>query len=168
MTGIDPTTPLAKELFEKANDILGFRITDIMFEGTADELKQTKVTQPIVFRSAGDKIPTLNNVSSEQVNLLMAELFTNLQHGVGATVISSASGQEVAMEGDEWRNGLFSYVLMNAFNDKSADTDGDGLLNVTELQAYCQQRVLSLSQGRQRPTLRSENYQQNFNIGKNR
>lgn len=39
----------AKELFEKANEILGFRITDIMFEGTADELKQTKVTQPAIF-----------------------------------------------------------------------------------------------------------------------
>ena len=42
-------SPLAKELFEKANDILGFRITDIMFEGTAEELKETKVTQPAVF-----------------------------------------------------------------------------------------------------------------------
>lgn len=41
--------PLAKELFEKANDILGYRITDIMFAGTDDELKQTKVTQPAVF-----------------------------------------------------------------------------------------------------------------------
>ena len=41
--------PLAKELFEKANDILGYRITDIMFSGTDDELKQTKVTQPAVF-----------------------------------------------------------------------------------------------------------------------
>lgn len=39
----------AKALFEKANDILGFRITDIMFEGSAEELKQTKVTQPAVF-----------------------------------------------------------------------------------------------------------------------
>ncbi|MFI3262953.1 MAG: ACP S-malonyltransferase [Rikenellaceae bacterium] len=39
----------AKELFEKANEILGFRITDIMFEGTDEELKQTKVTQPAVF-----------------------------------------------------------------------------------------------------------------------
>lgn len=39
----------AKELFEKANDILGYRITDIMFAGTDDELKQTKVTQPAVF-----------------------------------------------------------------------------------------------------------------------
>ena len=43
------TNEKAKALFEKANDILGFRITDIMFEGTAEELKQTKVTQPAVF-----------------------------------------------------------------------------------------------------------------------
>ncbi|MBU2062174.1 MAG: ACP S-malonyltransferase, partial [Bacteroidetes bacterium] len=42
-------SPLAKELFEQANEILGFRITDIMFEGTAEELKETKVTQPAVF-----------------------------------------------------------------------------------------------------------------------
>ena len=40
---------VAKQLFEQANQILGFRITDIMFEGTADELKETKVTQPAVF-----------------------------------------------------------------------------------------------------------------------
>ena len=40
---------LAKELFEKANDILGYRITDIMFSGTDEDLKQTKVTQPAVF-----------------------------------------------------------------------------------------------------------------------
>ncbi len=41
--------PEAKEMFEKANDILGFRITDIMFSGTDEELKQTKVTQPAIF-----------------------------------------------------------------------------------------------------------------------
>ncbi|CAL2089019.1 Malonyl CoA-acyl carrier protein transacylase [Tenacibaculum sp. 190524A02b] len=42
-------SPLAQELFEKANDILGFSITDVMFEGTKEELKQTKVTQPAIF-----------------------------------------------------------------------------------------------------------------------
>lgn len=42
-------SPIAKEYFEKANEILGFRITDIMFEGSDEELKQTKVTQPAVF-----------------------------------------------------------------------------------------------------------------------
>jgi [acyl-carrier-protein] S-malonyltransferase len=43
------TVPLAKELFEEANDILGFRITDLMFHGTDEELQQTKVTQPAIF-----------------------------------------------------------------------------------------------------------------------
>ena len=41
--------PQAKELFEKANEILGFRITDLMFNGTDEDLKQTKVTQPAIF-----------------------------------------------------------------------------------------------------------------------
>lgn len=41
--------PLAQELFENANEILGFSITDIMFEGTPEDLKQTKVTQPAIF-----------------------------------------------------------------------------------------------------------------------
>lgn len=40
---------VAKEMFEKANEILGFRITDVMFEGTEDDMKKTKVTQPSIF-----------------------------------------------------------------------------------------------------------------------
>lgn len=43
------TSPVAKDLFEKANDILGFRITDLMFNGTDEDLRQTKVTQPAIF-----------------------------------------------------------------------------------------------------------------------
>ena len=43
------TSALAKELFEKANEILGFRITDLMFAGTDEDLRQTKVTQPAIF-----------------------------------------------------------------------------------------------------------------------
>lgn len=42
-------SPVAHEMLERANEILGFRITDIMFEGSAEELKQTKVTQPAIF-----------------------------------------------------------------------------------------------------------------------
>ena len=41
--------PIAQELFEQANDILGFHITDVMFEGTPEALKETKVTQPAIF-----------------------------------------------------------------------------------------------------------------------
>lgn len=43
------TSGVAKDLFEKANEILGFRITDLMFEGTDEDLRQTKVTQPAIF-----------------------------------------------------------------------------------------------------------------------
>lgn len=39
----------AREMFERANEVLGFRITDLMFNGTEEDLKQTKVTQPAVF-----------------------------------------------------------------------------------------------------------------------
>jgi [acyl-carrier-protein] S-malonyltransferase len=59
--------PLAKELFEKANEILGFRITDIMFEGTADQLRETKVTQPAVFLHSVILAKTLDNFKPEMV-----------------------------------------------------------------------------------------------------
>jgi [acyl-carrier-protein] S-malonyltransferase len=58
---------LAKELFEKANDILGFRITDTMFEGTAEELKETKVTQPAVFLHSVILAKTLDNFKPDMV-----------------------------------------------------------------------------------------------------
>ena len=60
-------SPLAKELFEKANDILGFRITDIMFDGTAEELKETKVTQPAVFLHSVILAKTLENFHPKMV-----------------------------------------------------------------------------------------------------
>ena len=47
--GLYESNETAREMLEKANEILGFRITDIMFEGTAEDLKQTKVTQPAIF-----------------------------------------------------------------------------------------------------------------------
>jgi [acyl-carrier-protein] S-malonyltransferase len=58
---------VAKDLFEKANEILGFRITDIMFEGTADELKETKVTQPAVFLHSVILAKTLADFNPEMV-----------------------------------------------------------------------------------------------------
>lgn len=51
---------LAKELFERANEILGFRITDVMFEGSTEELKETKVTQPAVFLHSVILAKTMN------------------------------------------------------------------------------------------------------------
>ncbi|MBU3681198.1 MAG: ACP S-malonyltransferase [Flavobacterium sp.] len=60
-------SPEAKALFEQANEILGFRITDIMFQGTADELKETKVTQPAVFLHSVILAKTIENFAPEMV-----------------------------------------------------------------------------------------------------
>lgn len=56
-----------KELFEKANEILGFRITDIMFNGTAEDLKQTKVTQPAIFLHSVALALTAEDFQPDQV-----------------------------------------------------------------------------------------------------
>lgn len=61
------TSAIAKELFDKANDILGFNITEIMFNGTAEELKQTKVTQPAVFLHSVILAKTLPDFKPEMV-----------------------------------------------------------------------------------------------------
>lgn len=52
---------LAQDLFNRANDILGFSITDIMFEGSAEDLKETKVTQPAIFLHSVILAKTLGN-----------------------------------------------------------------------------------------------------------
>ena len=57
----------AKELFDKANDVLGYRITDIMFEGTDEDLKQTKVTQPAVFLHSVITAMCLDNFNPDMV-----------------------------------------------------------------------------------------------------
>lgn len=61
------TNPVAKELFEQANDLLGFRISDIMFNGTDDQLKQTDVTQPAVFIHSVIAYKSLENAAPDMV-----------------------------------------------------------------------------------------------------
>ena len=57
----------AKDLFEKANEILGFKITDVMFSGTPDELKQTKVTQPAIFLHSVIQAKMLSDFNPDMV-----------------------------------------------------------------------------------------------------
>jgi len=147
-------------------------LLDACYSGEIDKEDMTlatntntvQITKPegIVFRATGSNAPKLNQVSAEQINSLISENFSNLQRGTGATVISSASGVEVSMEGAQWRNGLFTYCLLRGLSDKQADTDGDGKLSVAELQTYCQDQVSRMSAGKQRPTSRNENRMQPF------
>ena len=58
---------VAKDLFERANELLGFRISDTMFEGSAEDLKQTNVTQPAVFIHSVIAFNTLPDVVPDMV-----------------------------------------------------------------------------------------------------
>ena len=83
-------SPLAKELFEKANDILGFRITDIMFEGSTEDLKQTKVTQPAVFLHSVILAKTLGD--NFQPDMVAGHSLGELSALVAAEAISFEDG----------------------------------------------------------------------------
>ncbi|MDC0870287.1 ACP S-malonyltransferase [Flavobacteriaceae bacterium] len=84
---------MAHELFEKANVILGFRITDIMFEGTADQLKQTNVTQPAIFLHSVILAKVLGN--SFQPEMVAGHSLGEISALVAAGVLSLEDGLQL-------------------------------------------------------------------------
>jgi [acyl-carrier-protein] S-malonyltransferase len=84
---------MAHELFEKANEILGFRITNIMFEGTADQLKQTNVTQPAIFLHSVILAKVLGN--SFQPEMVAGHSLGELSALVAAGVLSFEDGLQL-------------------------------------------------------------------------
>ena len=84
---------MAHELFEKANEILGFRITDIMFEGTADQLKQTNVTQPAIFLHSVILAKVLGN--SFQPEMVAGHSLGEISALVAAGVLSFEDGLQL-------------------------------------------------------------------------
>ena len=84
---------MAHKLFEKANEILGFRITDIMFEGTADQLKQTNVTQPAIFLHSVILAKVLGN--SFQPEMVAGQSLGEISALVAAGVLSLEDGLQL-------------------------------------------------------------------------
>jgi WD40 repeat protein len=95
---------------------------------------------------------------------LMQELFSNLQKGSGAVVISSAGGAEYALESSEWNNGVFTYSLLEGIKTGNADVNKDKTITVSELREYVIQKVHKLTQGKQTPTSRKENLEFDFRM----
>jgi hypothetical protein len=95
---------------------------------------------------------------------LMQELFTDLRRGSGAIVISSASGVEFAFESDVWKNGVFTYSLIEGLKTGNANLNKDADVNVSELRDYVIKRVGELTNGKQTPTSRKESLEFDFKI----
>jgi hypothetical protein len=88
--------------------------------------------------------------------------FADLRRGTGAAVISSSSGNEYSLEGEQWKNGVFTYALLTGLKQHAADANKDQTVTVSELQGYVIDQVRKLTQGGQNPTVRRENLEYDF------
>ena len=118
--------------------------------------------EELVFRSAGQNVSAREDI--ERVNTILSDMFRDTRWGVGATVLSSAGGGELAVESSEWNNGLFTYCLLKGIQGDTADSDHNGSISLSEWIDYTRRQVSDLSEGRQSPTLRSQNYHYDLEI----
>lgn len=118
--------------------------------------------EELLFRSAGHDVKAKEDV--ERVNTILSDMFIDTRWGVGATVLSSAGGGELAIESPEWKNGLFTYCLLKGLQTNDVDADRNGKTTLTEWIGYTRQMVTSMSEGRQSPTVRSHNYHNDIEI----
>lgn len=116
------------------------------------------------FRAVGNGFVRKDAMGLRSSSELLKEIFADVRRGTGATIISSAGGAEFAMESSEWKNGLFSYCLLNGLKNHEADADDNGKVQVSELLNYVMNAVRELSSGRQSPTTRAENVSLDFEL----
>ena len=133
----------------------------LLADGTKSGLKTYSYRGANVQVSGGNK---QNKLGLENSFELMQELFTNLNRGSGAVVISAAGGDSYALESDRWNNGVFTYSVLNGLKNKEADTNNDGEITVSELRKYVINQVQELTNGRQKPTSRQENVEFDFRV----
>lgn len=125
-----------------------------------------KVDNPITF----DNQPKSKGGAESRTSALsnsfeaMKALFADTRRFSGANVISAASGDKKAFEGDEYNNGYFTYAFIDGIKTKKADKNQDGVIRVSELRDYIQKRVVEISKNKQVPTNRQENLANDFVI----
>ena len=101
---------------------------------------------------------------SQNMVTFQQDWFADLRRGTGAAVISSSSGNEYSLEGEQWKNGVFTYALLNGLKNHGADANKDQTVTVSELQGYVIDQVRTLTQGGQNPTVRHENLEYDFAV----
>lgn len=132
-------------------------------ENNEDSEDEDLEFEDVSFRAVGPKLREGNGTRAS-AGKMARMLFADIRKGTGATVISSAGGVEFAMEGEDWKNGLFTYCLLNGMTNKTADLNDDGTIMLSELQNYLIDKVGKLSKGKQVPTTRVQNIRLDYPI----
>lgn len=120
--------------------------------------------EDITFRSFGNKKVQEKQVGLENSFELMKSLFADLREGTGSAVIAAAGGAEYAMEGGGVENGVFTHVLLKGLGEKAADQNGDGEVQISELQAYLNREVSKMTHNQQRPTTRTRKFSNDWRV----
>lgn len=159
-----------ENLFDGLTALKKVLFMDTCFSGEVDkdevELAQATNTEygSVTFRNAGTGVRAKQAFGARNTSELMKELFTDIRKGTGSTIISSAGGAEFALEGEQWKNGLFTFCLLNGINEKAADSNNDGQIMLSEIQEYVRVTVPLLSGGRQMPDSRTTNLSLDFRL----
>lgn len=159
-----------EEIIEKVKAIRKLLFMDTCHSGEVDEdemeLAQNSDPLPdgVKTRAAGIGVRRKIGLGLYDSVELMKTLFSDIRKGSGAQVISSAGGGEFAFESASWKNGLFTFCLLEGLKTKAADQDKNGRVSVLELKDYVTTQVDRLSGGLQKPTSRVENTRLDFEL----
>lgn len=148
-------------------------LLDACFSGEADKTaeiipgEETNPDGKVHVRVVGNTrgIGVVKPSRQKEAFEMMKLQFADLRRSTGALVISSAGSGEFAFEGDSWKNGVFTYSLLDGLISGKADVfPANTGISANELSAYLMERVKVLTQGRQTPTNRREKVEFDFRI----
>jgi uncharacterized caspase-like protein len=118
----------------------------------------------VKFSKAGNQDIEKRTIGLQNSFELMQELFIDLRKNTGTTTISSSGGTQISWEDANYKNGIFTYCLLLALKEQKADLDKDGKIMLSELKDYVQNKVSEITKGKQQPTSRIENLENNWRV----
>ena len=143
-------------------------LLDACHTGEVDrQISQTTITKPAVTAGVIERGGVVGGTAlpaATDAFTLMQQTYNSLTRGTGAFVVAAAGGHQYAYEGETWRNGVFTYALLQALQEKKANADNNSVISIREVATYVQQQVYRLTKGRQLPAIRTGNPYVNFGI----
>jgi len=141
-------------------------LVDACHSGELDKSGVIRVTpKSAPEKTSGNRGLTIGT-DAQSVNAFELErsLFADLRENTGTQIISASRGEEVAFEYGELSNGIFTHAVLEGLQNSSADENGDGHVSVSELLDFVAAKVKEITQGRQTPTQRQANLEDDFVI----